>query len=217
MIPKTNTQDTLFVTVIIPTYNAKDTVYRCVRSAIAQRYSTMEILVVDDGSVDGTVKMLQQLQGEDKRLKVIKTEHQGYVATLRTALQAAQGEWVTVLRDTDWVESDFLLSLTEQIHTETELVMGGFYQQRGQSERSYSASEYQPALWGKLIQRRLLDEVVGDESADEKKWVAMLVEKASALSFSDKGYYHHWVSNRQETLKEWLAYQIRCCKNYWKK
>lgn len=77
-------------TVVMPVYNAQATVLRAVESLCAQRIDGMEIVVVDDGSTDGTLDLLRRLQG----IQLLKRPHRGIVATLNDGLEAAQGEYI---------------------------------------------------------------------------------------------------------------------------
>lgn len=61
------------VSVVIPSYNRKKTIKRCVDSVIRQTYPAFEIIVVDDGSTDGTVELLERAYGNT--LTIVKQEH----------------------------------------------------------------------------------------------------------------------------------------------
>ncbi len=88
------------VTVVIPTHNRRDTVLSTVRMALAQRDVDVEVVVVDDGSSDGTSKALAQL--DDERLRVIRHDVAQNVAGARNAgIAAARAPWIALLDDDD--------------------------------------------------------------------------------------------------------------------
>jgi hypothetical protein len=87
------------VSVVIPTYQRRELVLRAARSALAQRYEPLELLVADDGSTDGTVEALQALA--DPRLIVVAIEHGGVSAARNAALERAAGSIVAFLDSDD--------------------------------------------------------------------------------------------------------------------
>ena len=87
------------VSIIIPVYNHEKYIRECVESALAQDYENLEVIVVDDGSTDGTPEILKEF-GE--RINYIRQENQGTSAALNTGLRHAQGSLV------GWLSSDDL-------------------------------------------------------------------------------------------------------------
>lgn len=91
----------MFASTIIPVYNRRQYIVRCLESLFQQSYSLFEIIVVDDGSTDGTGKVLQDIQ--DPRLKVFYlTENRGPSFTRNFALEKAKGEIIALI-DSDCV------------------------------------------------------------------------------------------------------------------
>ena len=87
------------ISIIIPTYNRAQYVVRAVRSALEQTYQNVEVIVVDDGSIDDTQLSLATLS--DPRLRIIKQDNGGVSAARNTGIAAALGEWVAFLDDDD--------------------------------------------------------------------------------------------------------------------
>jgi CTP:molybdopterin cytidylyltransferase MocA len=86
--------------VVVSTYNREEIVRRCVNSCLAQDHPSFEVVVVDDGSSDGTVSALKSLG--DTRLKVVShAVNQGMSAARATGVAHAQGEWILIV-DSDW-------------------------------------------------------------------------------------------------------------------
>jgi glycosyltransferase involved in cell wall biosynthesis len=95
------------VSVVVPTHNRRDTVVSTVRAMFDQRGVALEVVVVDDGSADGTFEALQAL--EDPRVRVVRHERALGQARARDAgVAAAQGEWVAFLDDDDQWSPDKL-------------------------------------------------------------------------------------------------------------
>ena len=97
------------VTVIMPVYNAADTLERAVRSVFAQTLREVEIIACDDCSQDSSLDLLRALADSDSRLRILRTDRNGGPAGARNrALAAATGVWVAVLDADDWYAPDRL-------------------------------------------------------------------------------------------------------------
>ncbi len=93
------------VSVIIPAYNAEGFLERSVRSALAQTESDLEVIVVDDGSIDSTVDTAVRVAEEDRRVRVVRNGRNCGVAMSRNrAITLARGEWIALLdADDTWL------------------------------------------------------------------------------------------------------------------
>ena len=89
------------VSVILPTYNRADTILRAVKSVIAQTWQDWELLIVDDGSTDGTADLVRAL---DPRIRVLQQQNAGVYVARNTGLQAGRGEYFAFLdSDDEWL------------------------------------------------------------------------------------------------------------------
>jgi glycosyltransferase involved in cell wall biosynthesis len=98
------------VSILIPAYNAEKWIRQSIQSALAQSYSPIEVIIVDDGSTDGTIGEIKRF---GDRVTLIEREHAGANACRNLLTQLAQGEWLQFL-DAD----DYLLpsKVSDQIH-----------------------------------------------------------------------------------------------------
>ncbi len=94
------------ITVIIPVYNIKEYLERCVQSVANQTYRNLEILLVDDGSGDGTSQICDRLAGEDQRIRVIHKENGGSSSARNVGLAEMKGEYVGFVDSDDYIEPD---------------------------------------------------------------------------------------------------------------
>jgi glycosyltransferase EpsJ len=123
VVPKTP-----IVSIIMPVYNVESYVARAIESIQRQTLGSWELLVVDDGSTDGTGAVCDRMAARDWRIEVIHTPNSGAAAARNTALAKARGKYVHFLDGDDWVEPDMLadeVALAEE--HELELVIAGFY------------------------------------------------------------------------------------------
>lgn len=97
------------VSVYIPTFNRVGLLARAVESVLSQTISDFEIIVVDDGSTDGTVQFMEKLADQDSRIVFLRNEvNSGACFSRNRAIQAARGKFVTGLDDDDYFHEDRL-------------------------------------------------------------------------------------------------------------
>ncbi len=89
------------VSVIIPTFNRAHCVGQAIDSALQQTHRDLEVIVVDDGSVDQTCQFMKRKYGEFRSIRYIYQENKGVAAARNTALRAAQGEFIAFLDSDD--------------------------------------------------------------------------------------------------------------------
>ena len=98
------------VSIIMPAYNGETFLEQAIYSVLAQTYNNWELLVVDDGSIDHTAKIIAAFQ--DPRLRYTYQENRGQAAALNRGLELAEGEYVTTLDTDDWYTQE---SLAERV------------------------------------------------------------------------------------------------------
>ncbi|HAG94773.1 MAG: hypothetical protein CMK83_07475 [Pseudomonadales bacterium] len=102
------------VSVIIPAFNAEAYLEQAVQSVLAQTMGDVEVLVVDDCSLDETLGVANRLAARDARVRVYQSAaNRGPGHARNIALQAANGEWVTMLDADDWYDRERLATLLE--------------------------------------------------------------------------------------------------------
>lgn len=94
------------ISVIIPAYNAEKTIRQCLDSVLKQTYSNIECIVINDGSVDQTEKIVLQLSEVDSRIKLNSQENQGVSAARNQGMQIANGDYIM------FVDADDLIAPT---------------------------------------------------------------------------------------------------------
>lgn len=105
------TENKELISVIIPAYNVKDYLARCLDSVTGQSYKRLEIMLIDDGSVDGTAELCDDYARKDKRIKVIHKRNEGVAAARNTALDSLTGDIIAFADADDYMEPDMLMKL----------------------------------------------------------------------------------------------------------
>jgi len=101
------------VSVIIPTYNRGELVLEAIESALSQTYKDVEVIVSDDGSTDGTDKLISETF-KDKVI-LIKGNHRGVSYARNEAIKVAKGKYIAFLDDDDWWDKKFLEKTIERL------------------------------------------------------------------------------------------------------
>ncbi len=119
------------VSVVVPSYNAGDVLLTCVTAVLGQSISSLELLVVDDGSSDNTQQLLSSVR--DSRLKVILQSNSGQSAAINRGVAESKGEFIKIVDADDWINSDHLLSQVHSLEGTSDCVSAcrwGYFRER---------------------------------------------------------------------------------------
>ncbi len=115
---------TPLLSVIVPVYNTQKYLRECVDSILAQTYNNYELILVDDGSCDGSSEICDEYAGAFSNVTVIHKVNGGTVSARKAGIQKAQGEYVTFIDSDDWIEALMYEQLMKKIlETNADIVM----------------------------------------------------------------------------------------------
>lgn len=97
--------------VIVPVYNCQNVLDRCLDSITSQIETNIEVIVVDDGSVDNSWQKMKQYADKDKRIKIFRQENKGVSAARNYALDKAKGDYITFVDADDYLEKNYISEL----------------------------------------------------------------------------------------------------------
>ncbi|HEM4182759.1 TPA: SP_1767 family glycosyltransferase [Streptococcus suis] len=100
--------DQSLISVIVPVYNVKPYLARCLDSLLKQTHTNFELLLVNDGSKDGSAFILEEYAKKDSRIRVIHQENMGVSAARNRAIDEAKGSYITFIDSDDFVEDFYL-------------------------------------------------------------------------------------------------------------
>ena len=200
------------ISVIVPVYNCKKYLAKCLDSLINQTLTDIEIICVDDGSTDNSYGILQKYAENDDRIKLYQQKNQGVAIARNTALQYATGEWLAFCDGDDTVP----LNAYEKLYALTkncDVVVGDFYdiddygvQDKALKKPAKQMSTFAmlfkvPCIWTKLIRRSFIEEnnlffeeVTLGEDVIFLAHVAALQPKCQWIS---DAVYYHWNHNKE--------------------
>ena len=101
------------ISVIVPVYNKKAYLEQCIDSILSQTYENLELLLVDDGSTDGSGAVCDKCADADERVKVFHQKNGGPTAAVVTGMREAVGDYYTFIDSDDYVSSDMLEKMAE--------------------------------------------------------------------------------------------------------
>lgn len=192
------------VSVIIPVYNISGYIEKCLKSAVSQSYENLEIIVVDDGSTDGSGKICDKIALKDSRLKVYHRKNGGLSEARNFGISKAHGEYVALVDGDDFVKKDFVKAMVIAVEeTGAEVVICGF-DEFVPREKVLSGKETAIKLlveqenmeivaWNKLYRRELFDGIeypVGEKHEDSLTTYKILA-KAEKVAYVSKSLYSY--------------------------
>lgn len=115
------------VSIVVPLYNRKHLISRCVDSVLAQTFSDWELIIVDDGSTDEPQEILDALQARDARIRVLRQPNGGVSSARNTGINEARGEYIQFLDSDDELAPEALAYTTSVVkQMQAEVVAFGF-------------------------------------------------------------------------------------------
>ncbi len=210
------------ISIIIPVYNVKDYLEKCLHSVCGQTYRNLEIIVVDDGSTDGSGEICDRFAQTDSRIKVIHQLNSGQSCARNKGLSIAQGKYIGFVDSDDWVEPDmyeFLCRLLED--NDADISVCAHYIERTATTEvryssgmltSFSGAEAVRAviddkrvrnyLWDKLYKRELFDEIRFPEGQifEDMAVSYRILHKAHRVVMQDCPKYHYLQREGSTTL-----------------
>ena len=120
------------ISIIVPVYNVAPYLPKCLDSLVNQTYRDLEIICVNDGSTDDSLRILREYEARDKRVKVLSRENRGISYSRNDALEMAQGEWTMFVDSDDWIDLNTCQSaLDTALQHQADLVMWAYVREFG--------------------------------------------------------------------------------------
>ena len=113
------------ISIIIPVYNVRNYLDRCMDSVVSQTHSNIEIIVIDDGSDDGSEDICDKWKRRDSRIKVFHKKNGGASSARNLGLEHAQGEYIGFVDSDDYIKNDMYEELLKYMDERTDIVCCG--------------------------------------------------------------------------------------------
>ncbi len=125
------------ISVIVPVYNVAALLPRCIDSLLNQKFTDYEVLLIDDGSNDGSGDICDEYKGKDARIKVIHQQNGGVSKARNRGIDEAHGEWLTFVDSDDYVTTEYLSDMYACVELGIELVIHSLKHIRENGEMLY--------------------------------------------------------------------------------
>ncbi|MGT2911321.1 glycosyltransferase [Streptococcus cameli] len=134
------------VTIVVPVYNGKAGIARCLKSIQAQTFTHFEVIVVDDGSTDGSLTIAKEAVGSDNRFKFYRTLNQGTSAARNFGIERSTTQNIAFIDSDDYVSEDYLeILILALIDTNADIVSCSFVEDFSEFSRKDSPlARYSP-------------------------------------------------------------------------
>ena len=199
------------VSILIPCYNVEAFLPQCLDSVINQTYRDLQIVVVDDGSVDNTLALAQGYAAKDSRIEVYHQDHLGVAQVRNTLLSKIAGDYFLFIDSDDWIEPDmveFLVSCTgpddvdivtcDAVTNETQVSSGYrllIYNRETAIKHFLYYLKFRGTLWDKLINVSLLKSGVSFCSeisyGEDALFCWELLKETRKVACTDRQLYHY--------------------------
>lgn len=226
------------VSVIIAVYNAQSMIDKMVSSLQQQDFDDFEIVIVDDGSTDGTGLYCDNLAESDSRIKVIHQNNQGVSAARQAGVNSASGEYIIHADADDYVENGMLKSLYEKAKkTDADVIFCNYYSDEpdGNVVLRIQQPKETPietliallyglhgSCWNKLVRRSTLNkfEIKFPEGLnyceDLLTWIQLFQHPEVKITYVNQAFYHY-VANPESATRQGSLKMLNNIKAFTKK
>lgn len=139
------------VSVLVPIYNVRDYLEQCLDSLEAQTMKDIEFICINDGSTDGSDKIIQKYIEKDPRFKILSKENSGYGDSMNKGLDIAQGKYIGILESDDFTEPSMYATLYEKAEREQADIVRSRYWLYWDNGRNVEFDDWGAGVFDKTI------------------------------------------------------------------
>lgn len=204
---ETTTTSEPVVSIIVPVYNSARYIHTSIDSILAQTYTNLEIILVDDGSTDDSPAICDQYAAQDARVHVIHQTNQGEGGARNTGLDAATGDYVMWVDSDDWIDSTWVQYFIDalQVSDADVIITGdgvGTYQ-HPEALRQFLLNRIVHTMWTSCTKRSVYKGLsFGDHTigTDVLMQIQVLF-KAQSVRVIPRSNGYHYIDNDQSVTR----------------
>jgi glycosyltransferase involved in cell wall biosynthesis len=209
------------VSVIVPIYNTARYLSSCLESILNQTFSDFELILVNDGSTDGSLEICEHFVQTDSRIRLVSQSNQGQQAALERGVSLAEGAWLFFVDSDDHLPDNALHNLYDQCDDHTDIIVGFSYPGDGSvrqitieqwRELQLSSSEILCTRWGKLFRRQIINQEIMQTSSDIRVGEDMIMNIKAAFNthkpvtvLQDQVYYYNRNATSVSSTYRWTS------------
>lgn len=194
------------ISIIVPIYNTKKYLNRCLDSIIEQSYKNIEIILIDDGSTDGSEIICEQYLNKDKRIRLFHTDNRGLSQARNLGLEKANGAYIAFVDSDDYIERNMMEKLYNMIYQyKAEISVCGFIKRKQENKiHIYNTEQalekmidyndcFAINVWNKLYKRELWDMVKFKPNCiyEDINTTMKLIARAKTIAYTTEQLYHY--------------------------
>ena len=204
------------VSIIVPIYNTQDYIERCLNSLINQTLKAIEIICVNDGSTDDSLKILEEFAKVDDRIIVLTQENAGVSVARNAGLNIAKGEYIGFIDSDDWIDLDYYENLyNTAIRNDCEIAVTNVVRKKESTQKykiKYDSEQVYEDLQKKLnicdipnccytVNKIYKSEIIKDLKFKEGVlfedvlWLPEIIKGCNKLVTVPSIVYYYWVNN----------------------
>lgn len=177
------------LSIIVPVYNKRKYIERCIQSLQKQSFSDIEVILVDDGSSDGSKEICKKYAEKDKRIRVICQDHKGPIQARYEGIKLADTEYVTFVDADDWIETNTYETLLPYMRSGYDLVKFLMVHDYGQGKLFNYKNKFHTGMYDrKQIEEIIYPCLVWDIAKDDVGASSSLCDKIIKKSVLEKSF-----------------------------
>lgn len=150
------------ISIIVPVYNAEKYLKHCIESLLVQSYGEIEIIAINDGSTDKSLKILEVFKKKDERIKVFSQSNKGISETRNTGLRYSRGEFIMFVDSDDWIESQTCeRAITKLKEANADVVLWSYMREYSNTSKPTAYFGKGELKWEKGSQKELWRRMIG--------------------------------------------------------
>ena len=200
------------VSILIPVFNCEAFLRQCLDSVVGQTYRDLQVVVVDDGSTDGSWAIMQEYSARDSRVEVYHQENAGVATARNSLLDLAKGDFVLFVDSDDWLELNTIETLmNEQAIGDYDMVTFNsvedcVYTQEQAVKEFLRHINFAGSLWNKLTRRTLFKDLRFDPSvsyAEDALMTWHVLQRLVRVRITPHQLYNHRMIDASISHQSW--------------
>lgn len=148
------------ISVIVAAYNVEQYLHKCIDSILAQTFTNLEVILVDDGSPDNSGSICDEYAQKDSRVKVIHKQNGGQSTARNAALDVATGDYIGFIDGDDWIEPEMYEQLLKILQSEqADIVQCGWFKVESNGDKILTSNAYKEIY----VDNQGLDELISSQ------------------------------------------------------
>ena len=206
----------VLVSVIVPVYNVVEYLDRCINSILSQTYTNLQVIVVDDGSSDGSSEKCDVWKEKDARVVVLHKNNEGVAVARNCGLKMAKGEFITFVDADDYIKPEMYMTMLSWIKSNScDAAFAGYSIIQDEKQKTIENSEYKVvsreeamiatlvpngyfvSIWNKMFSRKVCftdneKAIEFDDYAwgEDEVWLFKVLQNCNRVFLGGKALYN---------------------------